>query len=239
MLFGNRMGIWREARENLIYESDSDPEGDFPERGDFDPQQARTWLSDCLGKHEICSYRPGGQQRTLPSRLIFCGDSTTACTPKLCEGRDIPEDVSFVTLSHCWGGKVICCLESRNLDSFKSGLPMSLLSKTFLDAFTVTRELGFAYIWIDSLCIIQDSSEDWERESSKMSDIYANGILNIAATGFPNGERGFLTSRDPSLLQSPARERTHADFYREWGRGVESAPLNRRCWVLQERVLSP
>jgi hypothetical protein len=43
---------------------------------------------------------------------------------------------------------------------------------TFFDATIITRELGYRYLWIDSLCIVQDFLEDWEAESQNMGNIY-------------------------------------------------------------------
>ena len=69
------------------------------------------------------------------------------------------------------------------------------IPKTFQDAITVTRYLGFHYIWIDSLCIVQDDNEDWARESAKMSSIYANAVLTIAASAAADDTYGFLHQR--------------------------------------------
>ena len=44
----------------------------------------------------------------------------------------------------------------------------------------VTRALGFRYVWIDSLYIVQDSASDWQRESSLMGSVYSGGAINIA-----------------------------------------------------------
>jgi len=50
----------------------------------------------------------------------------------------------------------------------KRQIPYRKLCQNFKDAITVTRHLGFQYIWIDSLCIIQDSFDDWDKESAQM-----------------------------------------------------------------------
>lgn len=66
-------------------------------------------------------------------------------------------------------------------------IPWDKLPSTFQDAITVTRRLGIAYIWIDSLCIVQDDAQDWEREAAKMALIFESAYLTIAATAAPNG----------------------------------------------------
>ena len=79
----------------------------------------------------------------------------------------------YTTLSHCWGKKHIVTTTKATLEQRKLEVPWLLLSRTFQDAITITRELGIRYIWIDSLCIIQDDKEDWERVSAKMAEIYS------------------------------------------------------------------
>jgi hypothetical protein len=51
-------------------------------------------------------------------------------------------------------------------------------------------KLGFRYIWIDSLCIIQDDAEDWEVQSALMSEIYQNAVLTLAATSSTGDNEG-------------------------------------------------
>lgn len=70
------------------------------------------------------------------------------------------------------------------------GIPWELLPTTFRDAIQVTKGLGIRYLWIDSLCIIQDDDVDWKEESSKMASIYQNSFLTICATAAPDDEAG-------------------------------------------------
>jgi hypothetical protein len=74
----------------------------------------------------------------------------------------------------------------------QDGIPWSTLSKTFREASILTRELGIGYIWIDSLCIVQDDVEDWAREASHMAEIFLHPYLTIGATGAKNGAGGLL-----------------------------------------------
>ena len=68
-------------------------------------------------------------------------------------------------------------------------------------AINIARRWGIYYVWIDSLCIIQDSEDGWARESTRMGWIYANSYCNIAAIGFADRSNGLFVSRDPSLLK--------------------------------------
>ncbi|KAF8911150.1 heterokaryon incompatibility protein-domain-containing protein [Gymnopilus junonius] len=69
------------------------------------------------------------------------------------------------------------------------------MPKTFQDAVAITRGLGLRYIWIDSLCIIQQDKADWEQQSAVMADIYAGCYLNIATTRAGGGHEGCLGER--------------------------------------------
>jgi hypothetical protein len=52
-----------------------------------------------------------------------------------------------------------------------------MLCKTYKDAIALTHALGISFLWIDSLCIIQDDAADWEAESGNMASIYENSYL--------------------------------------------------------------
>jgi hypothetical protein len=116
---------------------------------------------------------------------------------KLCEGDQIGASVQYATLSHCWGeipDKIVLTLENKA--SFQKALPESHLSQTFKDAITAARMLGFNYIWIDSLCIIQDSRDDWENEMTQMGKVYEYSTLTITATSSKDDNGGCFFSRD-------------------------------------------
>ncbi|KAH8661839.1 heterokaryon incompatibility protein-domain-containing protein, partial [Ilyonectria robusta] len=140
-------------------------------------------------------------------------------------------------------------LLSHLLGEFKEGIVVDTLPKTLREAVELSREVGFEYLWIDSLCIIQDSEEDWSREASQMSDVYGNSYCNIAATHSQDCHDGlFFPDRNPGLL-GPIFVQSSWDGLEPsriglWDPGifvkaVEKAHLNKRGWVLQERFLSP
>lgn len=126
-------------------------------------------------------------------------------------------------------------------------IPMPELSKTLQDAMLLARGLGIRYIWIDTLCIIQDSVADWRNESARMGDVYKNSVCTIAASAASNGDAGCFLQRDIKLIK-PCKIRNVSlrgveEYYcldRDiWGSEIEDAPLNYRGWVLQELLLSP
>jgi hypothetical protein len=59
-----------------------------------------------------------------------------------------------------------------NLEQRMAEIPFGHLPKTFREAVKVCRAFMIPYLWIDSICIIQDSDQDWDRQSSKMHSIY-------------------------------------------------------------------
>jgi len=191
----------------------------------------------------------------MPGRLIQIGPSGADLFPRVVETAELPRSIQYIALSHSWGREKFFCLTKSNIGELKQRIPFHELSKVFQDSIIVVRRLGIRYIWIDSLCIIQDQLEDWQTESRKMGDLYQNSFCNIAATGFPDGRRGLFMDRDPVGLYTeriwiheeiiwqdgkkmPRGQYASLDFHL-WEDGVTEAPLNRRAWVVQERLLSP
>jgi hypothetical protein len=89
---------------------------------------------------------------------------------------------NYIALSHCWGSTNLIRTTTRTLSTHEEGILITDLPKTFRDAISICRYLKVQFLWIDSLCIIQDDEQDWEREASRMADVYANAYLTIAAS---------------------------------------------------------
>jgi hypothetical protein len=130
-------------------------------------------------------------------------------------------------------------------------IPCGNLPKTILDAFKVTLELGLQYIWIDSLCIIQDNQNDVQREIAKMLDIYMNSEVTISAASTSHCNQGFLEERHGThdgVFYLPLRvdEDTMGsilisrDSVSEHPWDVQNEqPINKRGWTLQEAFITP
>jgi hypothetical protein len=104
-----------------------------------------------------------------PRRLIEVG--RRGKSPRLIETSSHGGDCSkYLALSHCWGKEMpeIATTKLSTLNERKAGITFRRLPQTFRDALTVTRGLDIQFLWIDSLCIVQDSAEDWQRESAVM-----------------------------------------------------------------------
>ncbi|KAF4634736.1 hypothetical protein G7Y89_g3360 [Cudoniella acicularis] len=204
---------------------------------------ANKWLEYCRSGHDCISVSSG---RPLPTRLIKINLTLNEFRLCLVESASLPGTVEYCTLSHCWGNGDFLKLLGSNYESFHRSIPYELLSRTFRDAIYAAQKLGFEYIWIDSLCIIQKDAEDWSKEAGTMSTVYAGSSLNLAATSGKDGESGLFRCRNPTMgLPCIARslEFNTNDFliYSQdlWDDAVEKAPLSRRAWVIQERVLAP
>jgi hypothetical protein len=206
------------------------------------------WITECAeeGTDYLCdTFKPS----ELPKRVVDVGvdDSTV----RLVEPNG--ELDRYICLSHCWGLEQIITTTRATLRDRKGGITWSDLSQTFQDAITLTRTLGFQHIWIDSLCIIQDSAEDWQIESAKMASIYSNGFLTIAGTKSADGRGGLFTSTpDYCVSGSTPEGEEYCVYFRERidhqidnileSPGMTSSttyyPLLSRAWVYQERMLS-
>jgi hypothetical protein len=201
----------------------------------------KTWFEQC-SKHKMC--KSSVQQGFLPHRLIYVGQHISD-KPKLKLCYDIEAETRYLTLSHCWGQQSWGRLLHDNLESLQREIPQHFLSKTFQDAIAITRRLGFAYMWIDSLCIIQDSETDWLVESGLMSKIYGNSVCTVAAAAASNGSEGLFLDRTAytpirvNLVQGEIKKPFTLHIDSLWVNFVEKSPLSLRAWTYQERMLSP
>lgn len=211
---------------------------------------ARSWLNSCLDLHDSCAITHShGGMKHVPTRLIRVeNDTAHGMRAKLVLGANAPPGVQYLTLSHCWGNQPdFLTLKMDNYDSFLQQIPIfdPKFNQTFRDAFGVTLDLGHGYIWIDSLCIIQDTpgAADWNKECPQVGYIYAGGVCNISVTDFANGAAGMFTKRNVGLLapcpiQVPRLSpRYIAANTKPFDYPETEHPLLSRGWVLQEHAL--
>lgn len=203
----------------------------------------RRWFKECSTAHTECRIR----NRFVPTRLIDVRLPDGSENLKLVDTRQsgISNDVEleYATLSHCWGQTKHIVTETVTLKKYEAGIAFSELNRTFQDAVLVTRALGLRYVWIDSLCIVQDSPSDWQRESSLMGSVYSGGVINIAADAAEDGDQGFLSKRTPSCFPytlpcKKSRGTLHMKASQRQRWLEYSGNLRRRAWVLQEYALS-
>jgi hypothetical protein len=150
----------------------------------------------------------------------------------------------YISLSHCWGNSQPLRLTKSTEAALRAGISNRELPRTFRDAVAVCQQLDVSYIWIDSLCIRQDDPQDWAVEAAAMRSVYTNALCNLAATGASDSSIGFHFKKSPIAhlpFRVPSKSFECLDwaFPPDWTSAVISeGPLNRRAWVLQERLLS-
>ncbi|KAF1850450.1 uncharacterized protein K460DRAFT_390954 [Cucurbitaria berberidis CBS 394.84] len=217
--------------------------------GSVQAELLRQWVHDCNSNH-ICEPK---SLISMPTRLI---DLKTRGDPNDlnldCSAHR--QDKRYVALSHRWGDpdkhKSICLLKD-NLEQWQRHINLSKLPQTFQDAVNITRQLGLRYLWIDSLCILQDSENDWKTECQRMEDVFSFANVTLSATCSSGVKDGFIRPdsiqnfrrRTAYPLDFITRDRERTRFYLcdaidDFKRDVEDSELSTRGWVFQERALS-
>jgi hypothetical protein len=212
-------------------------------------QHVSRWMSQCLQDHSDCNK---GRTDWWPTRLIHISDNPSQPMIQLIETLETQPSGRYVALSHRWGSARFLQLTQENLKEMKRGIALRDLPKTFRDAIMITRQLGSNYLWIDSVCIVQNSKVDWQREAGRMAEVYQNAYCTISAAGANGANDGLFFERDVSSvlpLKAHTDRRTglgrtrrhHFYFYDNaaWQRFFSDSPLSSRGWILQERILSP
>ncbi|KAK5692194.1 hypothetical protein LTR17_025485 [Elasticomyces elasticus] len=261
----------RTARFGVQKLKDKDSDEDYPKIPFFnvDPptstrskdsgMQIKRWLKDCEG-HEACRDM-SSEAEFIPSRLLeITRDADGTALIRLIFREDLSHPITYATLSHCWGSVTPLRLEEAKMTPYRKRIPREEMSPVFRDAIDVSVALNIWYIWIDSLCIIQDSKEDWHTQSAMMCDIYSHCHVNIAADGAEDGSWGLFRGRGTALMtpMQIAVAETNGTPFKDnrrfsamepdnyllfdihcWKHEVDDSPLGRRGWVIQERALSP
>lgn len=221
---------------------------------DFDPSSRSSLtflkkeLANCLANHPKCRVA----DQFTPTRLLSLVDALTFRITKL------PKTgiVHYIALSYCWGKDQALKLVAANEEQLEQGLLISDLPVVFRDTIEVARKIGICYLWIDSLCILQDSTADWQAESAVMPQIYKSAYLTIAASSSSSTTESYL-SPDPAkttefdkplkfLIRNAQGERIrlaaipqNRTSRHEWPyQGKHPEPLLKRGWTLQERLLA-
>lgn len=212
----------------------------------------KEWLEECQSNHVACN-RPSSSERQfrLPTRVLRIsphpnGDSDIPFIIQLYEPTDGEESAPYIALSHCWGdmksGGPLKTTRS-NIQQHKEDILFEALPLSFRDVVAKAWYLGFSYLWIDSLCIIQDDSADWEAEAARMAAVYSNATLTFAATEAadpsvgccPQYTRAFpipLPNSEDKDQVALIRFQDHLNL------NSENAALNKRGWTFQEAALS-
>src|SRR6201999_305572 len=116
----------------------------------------RHWIDNCEKNHKLCKSHTNGE-RKLPTRLakISLQDHTVS----ILETTTLPLNTKYAALSYCWGESIFRDYLKKYYSTFTSTINFNQLPQTFLDAIRAASGIGLEYIWIDCLCILQDSTE--------------------------------------------------------------------------------
>ncbi|KAK1990725.1 heterokaryon incompatibility protein [Colletotrichum falcatum] len=199
---------------------------------------ARELYKACKESHKLCRY---ARDTVLPSRVLDLG---TAEAPALkLYVNSTEEHGEYVALSYCWGGPQQGLLRKRTLSDMESGIGLESLQPTVRDAVAAARRLGFRYLWVDALCIIQDCDADKDREISKMAAIYKNAAVTVAAGTAERAADGFLDAKGAAYLPEdgfrvPMPDGRRGTVHLRAEAHVPRHALDKRGWVLQEFLLS-
>lgn len=202
-------------------------------------EMAKAYMSQCLEDHKQCTDRMS--PTNYPTRLLEVSKFTARIIHSSIDDATGP----YVALSYCWGpDPKFLRLTASNKDELQANIPLRCLALAFQEAIDLVKSLGYRYIWIDSLCIIQDSDDDWTSESARMADVYSNCILNLSLSR--------ASCPEESCLGGPGLHALMPPFVVELGDGsftifdatyyrlaIYRQPLGLRAWTFQERVLAP
>ncbi|RTE83068.1 hypothetical protein BHE90_002400 [Fusarium euwallaceae] len=141
-----------------------------------------------------------------PSRLIKIEGSPSNRKLSLALRHEIEQSgdpsktkAGYAALSYCWGTAKHAAKQAKTftttLAQRRSDIPESDLTALIRDSITVCQSLGITYLWVDALCILQDSFEDWSVESMAMSEIYAGSAITICPVDAQHCEQSFLSRR--------------------------------------------
>ncbi|CAM1505046.1 Fc.00g106830.m01.CDS01 [Cosmosporella sp. VM-42] len=192
----------------------------------------------CLEDHPDCQRTSS----TLPKRLVDISKSPNRLIEPGPRTR-----AQYAALSYRWGNWKNFTTKD-NVESLKREIDPKSEPTVFQEAATVARRLGIDYLWIDSICIIQDDNQEWTIEAAKMAQIYENASIVIAASSVPDPGTSFLTRRLLPLESSPLSFKGSSTIFRARTRpcyGIHSKPgsvrkdlLDDRAWALQEKQLA-
>lgn len=214
----------------------------------------RTWIQKCATEHGcgISDHRPS----SMPTMLLSV-DSVDQCGSIRLVELMPGEKHQYLALSYCWGPRAQrkTLTRATRAEFIGRGIRLEELDATIQDAVRVTRELGYLYLWIDALCIIQDDDDFKAGEMARMDDIYDNASITIVAARASSVSEGFLTRRKPAGASTPDKvfrvaykrpdqqpkvaENWVVLVPKEEGHGkAPEEPWESRAWTLQEDMLS-
>lgn len=206
----------------------------------IDPAALRQWTEYCVRSHgSTCQ----GKAQDFSAWKSFFG----VIDVNDMRLTSLPPGKRYVALSYVWGSGPVFTTKESNIKSLLShgGIRKNLssLPRTIRDSIELVRALGERYLWVDALCIIQDSKRSWTLNSRVMDLVYGNAYLTICAADGENANAG-LRGLDPSDRSMPPQI---IEQYSPEVRLMSTMPAenyirqsvwNTRAWTFQERLVS-
>ncbi|KAF5006127.1 hypothetical protein FDECE_7465 [Fusarium decemcellulare] len=199
---------------------------------------SRKLLKECKESHPECW---DSTQMSPPSRFIDVGLGQNPPRVRLISTTSRYGPFIWAALSYCWGGRQKEQTKRNNVQNRYKSIDVTKLPRTLVDAIHVCRGMEIPFLWVDSLCIIQDDKDDKTQEIRRMHDIYRGAIVTLLASVATSCTDGFLHNREPYSpgLALPVRYSSEYDIAqvavkKYW---VPEEPLDKRAWAFQERIL--
>ena len=255
--------------EMFVREDSVDCQAHFHKHGDPDDKQlcdsvahAKSWLEECAHDHDQCRHQ-STRSKALPTRLVDIRPRNAADgSVRIVDSASLDltsGSLDYVSLGYLWEQDEPI-LSTDRLQAMQSALPRELLPRALNEAFSAADQIGYRYLWVDSLCVLQDSEEDKERECRATADVYRNSALTIVLDQLNNSAYNradmqdkqdiqdgkdiqYGSSRRPDGIQSPSGTPSRMESsstalsaidFQTPGFGWDT-----RAWALQERFLSP
>ena len=172
----------------------------------WDVEAIKSELVECLKGHSC-----GGSDVLPPTRLLDVGGPDPGRISLVVSAAENIGDGRYAALSYVWGLHQPFTTTPATLSERLTGFPPEELPRTIRDAVQVTRDLGYRYLWVDALCILQgrtpEAVADWQRESATMEAVYSNAVFTIVAAGAQHCDAGIF----PFATDDGARKRHFKD----------------------------
>ncbi|KAI1457998.1 HET-domain-containing protein [Annulohypoxylon moriforme] len=193
----------------------------------------------------------------IPTRLVRvdCQPPRLIETPHGFSHGSTRDPFRYAAISYCWGtpehARSQLKTEKSSLSSRLSSIEEDDMNQVLRDAVQTCRALAIPYLWIDTLCIIQDDPQDWIHESSLLGKIYANAYLTICALSSDSCNGSFLT-RAPAKIEIPFSSKVKPSIHGSYSLKIDSSILfaelpntdietsiwEKRAWTFQEKLMS-
>lgn len=208
----------------------------------IDTRLIRDWISTCERYHGNSCRHIYNATKIAQHRPNILIDTWRKCLTK--QTTDEP----YVALSYVWGNAQNLKTLQANLQDFQTAGSLARediagqIPRCIQDAIALTEHLHQRYLWVDSLCIVQDDEKTSHCEITKMASIYANATLTIVAAGGNDANYGLRGIRGVSCPRSHpqriAKLSNGAHIMKRDFPKLKEAMWSKRGWTFQEILFS-